>query len=82
MKKNGEICLITIVIDQKSPKVFKKLKKEAEMTKKCQKISPQKPQTHNFAPPFGCYTEAHRENQGGLLAALADGPPGFLGGLR
>ena len=52
------------------------------MTKKCHKISPQKPQTHNFAPPFGCYTEAHLENQGGLLAALADGPPGFLGGLR
>ena len=34
MKKNGEICLITIVIDQKSPKVFKTPKKRGRNDQK------------------------------------------------
>ena len=82
MKENDKICLITIVIDQNLPRISKTPKKEAKMTKKCHKNTPKKPKTHNFGPPFGCYTEARLEIQVGLLAALADGPPGFLGGLR
>ena len=41
-----------------------------------------KPRSFLFPHAFPCYTEAHLENQGGLLAALAYGRPGFLGGLR
>ena len=32
-------------------------------------------------PTFPCYTKTHLKIQVGLLAALANGPPGFLGGF-
>ena len=67
----------------KHQKMQKKKQKTAKNDSKIYLKKAKPPQNRlHWELTFPCYTEAHLENQRGLLAALANGPAGFLGGLR